>query len=87
MNFLSDHIKKTVNILDGWTVGRSVVEDGKGFIQLDSGELVELQESDIIEVLNGETYQRIKLETLINTRTVEDWPAFAGMDCRVKEGK
>jgi hypothetical protein len=47
---------------------------------------VELQETGIIEVLNGETYQRIKLETLLNTKTIEGWHAFAGMDCRVKEG-
>lgn len=25
MIFLSEHIKKTLNILDGWAVGRSVV--------------------------------------------------------------
>lgn len=86
MIFLSEHIKKTLNILDGWAVGRSVVENEKGYIQLGNGELVELQETDIIEVLNGETYQRITLETLITTKTVEGWPGYAGMDCRVKEG-
>jgi hypothetical protein len=83
--FLSESIKKTIDIVDGYTVGNSVVENGKGYIQLNSGELIELQESDIIEVRSGDVYQRLELEVLINTKTNEGWPGFAGMYCRVKE--
>jgi hypothetical protein len=68
------HVKEVIT-------GRTVVEHGKGYVQKDNGELVEIIETDLIEILTGGKVQKIKLHTLINTVTTEEWPAFAGMDC------
>jgi hypothetical protein len=63
--------------------GTVVVEKTKCFIKLENDELVELEDNDLIEVRNGDHFHRIKLEVLINTKTGEGNPAFAGMECKV----
>jgi hypothetical protein len=77
-----EHFLGGVNVKEVIT-GRTVVEHGKGYVQKDNGEMVEIINTDLIEILTGGKVQKIKLHTLINTVTTEKWPAFAGMDCFV----
>lgn len=83
MFLLTASIRKTANILGGWMVGNLVIEDDGAFIQLDCGDLVPVVPSDIIEVHNNDQWQRLN-EHDLKARTVEGWPAYAGMDARVK---
>jgi hypothetical protein len=78
--------KDLIDRMDGFEVGTAVVENNKGFLQRDNGELIELNSKDHIEVLNGDEYEGISLETLINTKTTEGWPGYAGLYCRIKRG-
>ncbi|SFH21902.1 hypothetical protein SAMN05660649_04302 [Desulfotomaculum arcticum] len=80
MFLLADSIRKTANILDGWQVGNLVIEDGV-FIQLDSGDLMPVAPGAILEVCNDGQWQRLS-ESDIEVKTIDGWPAYAGMDAR-----
>jgi hypothetical protein len=64
--------------------GVVIVENDKGFIKLENGILFELKENDFIQIRNRNDFNRIKLDVLINTKTVDGNSAFAGMECRAK---
>ncbi|MEN6325834.1 MAG: hypothetical protein ABFD18_06470 [Syntrophomonas sp.] len=83
MDFLLRHIQKTIDIADGWIVGTLVIEEDKtAYLQRENGSLVPA--TGIIEVRNGDCWQRLLPDDFLQT-TVEGWPAYAGLDARMKE--
>ncbi|HZK02181.1 MAG TPA: hypothetical protein VFC96_04880 [Anaerovoracaceae bacterium] len=87
---LSESIKKTISIADGYKLGRLIFEDEDEswvpYIETGNEIRREYTEVDgyIVEVLNDgewytmtdEDYQRV---------TAEGWPLFGGFDCRFRE--
>jgi hypothetical protein len=43
MDHLRDSMRKTINLFDSWIVGRTFIEDGKGFLKLDDGDETQLR--------------------------------------------
>lgn len=82
MFLLVNSLRKTADIIDGWTVGRLVIEEGV-FVQLDNGNLVPV-ETNYLEVNNGGQWQNLRAADFMKT-TPEGWPAYAGMDARMRE--
>lgn len=82
MFLLVNSLRKTADIIDGWTVGRLVIEDGI-FVQLDNGNLVPV-ETNYLEVNNGGQWQRLGVDDFKKV-TPEGWPAYASMDARMRE--
>lgn len=85
MDHLRDSIRNTLNHFDGWITGRTFVENGKAFLQLDNGDEMQLHPGDKIEVLAGGEYAAITLQDLLEKKTPEGWLLFAGFDARVKQ--
>lgn len=84
MDHLRDSIRNTLNHFDGWITGRTFVENGKAFLHLDNGNEIQLQQDNKIEVLAGSEYVAITLQDLLEKKTDEGWPLFAGFDARIK---
>lgn len=84
LDILRSSIKNTLNIVDGWVVGKTVVEGDQAYIQFDSGKLMKLCSDDVIEILNGDEYVTVTYNDLCEKKTSEGWPLLAGFDCRVK---
>ncbi|MED0717429.1 hypothetical protein [Aeribacillus composti] len=90
MDTLSDHIKYTTRkidaFLENYTLGTLVIENGQAFLQLEIGELIQLNDSFIIEVFDGEKYNCISYEQALNTFCADmpDCPLFAGLEARIK---
>lgn len=79
---LLNSLRQTADILDGWLVGRLVI-DQLACVELDNGNLIPVATGNILEVRNGEKWQRLGLDDFTRT-TVEGWPAYAGLDARMK---
>lgn len=80
-------IQKSINqidaLLDGWTFGRLVIEPDGTYIQPDDGSLLPVPDECTLEVLNGDEWQQLNQADLAR-KTVEGWPAYAGLDARFK---
>lgn len=59
--------------------GRLVVEDGKVSLQLDAGELVELNTNDRIEVLNGDRFEPAPFSRILERVDSAGWSLYAGL--------
>ncbi|WP_206110194.1 hypothetical protein [Paenibacillus aquistagni] len=59
--------------------GRLVVEDGLVSLQLDDGELVELNTNDRIEVLNGERFEPAPYSRILEKVDSAGWSLCAGL--------
>lgn len=81
MFLLVESLQKTRDILDGWVVGRLVIEDD-AYVQLDDGQLVPVA-ANYLEVNCDGQWQRLGMEDFEKV-TVEGWPAFASMTARMK---
>ncbi|APH05862.1 hypothetical protein [Bacillus weihaiensis] len=81
-------IKETIYMIDAFLLqkqfGTLVIEDRQAFLQLPVGELITLNESNLIEVINDGEYYPITYEEAVNTISTDGWSLFAGLDCRVK---
>jgi hypothetical protein len=84
MEYLSNHIKETIDRVDGFQTGTLIVEEGKvSLLQSDNTE-IKLDDTFSIEVRNDNLYEKLSIETILNTLTVEGWPGYAGLYARVK---
>lgn len=87
MQPLTAHIQNTVDcidaLLDGWTQGRLVIEDGQVYLQVEDGRLIPVPAGAILEVKNGSIWQRLTLRDLAKIIT-GGWPAYAGLTARMK---
>ncbi len=81
-------IQKSINqidsLLDGWKFGQMVIEPEGIFIQQDDGSLITVPDGCHLEVLNGDQWQRLTHADL-SRKTVEGWPAYAGLDARMRQ--
>jgi hypothetical protein len=90
MNILIDHMQYTTRkidaFLENYTIGTLIIENGQAFLQLEIGELIQPNDSFIIEVFDGEKYNCISYEQALNTYCSDapDWHLFAGLKCRIK---
>ena len=82
---LIDHMKNTINIFDGYTVGTIVIQNRQPFLQLEIGEMIRLNDDFTIEIKNGDEYERVTTNDILNTFTVEGWHLFAGFNARIKQ--
>lgn len=80
MEFLVRHIQRTSDIAGGFVVGTLVIDDGV-YIQAEDGELTPV--TSAVEVKNGGHWQHLSATDILR-RTTEGWPAYAGMDARMK---
>ncbi len=81
MKLLSDSIKKTISIADGYQLGRLIIDE-EPYIKTEKGEV--RARGLIVEVLNGAEWYRLGADDY-EKKTEEGWPLFAGADCRYKE--
>ena len=84
MNHLSDSIKNTINVIDGYTTGTLIVDgDYIGLLMEDGSELT-LDNSRHIEIRNGDNYERVMINQIRMTMSTDGWPLYAGLYTRVK---
>ena len=83
MEFLVRHIQRTADIAAGYTIGTLVIENHQTHLQLENGSLVPIYNINTIEVKNGGNWQRLTPADILQ-KTAEGWPAYAGMDARMK---
>lgn len=80
------HINFNIDaFLMGRQFGTLFVDDGQAYLELAIGELIKLDDSYSIEVINGDTYYPITYAQAINTTDDYGWSTFAGLDCRVRK--
>ncbi|HZG59896.1 MAG TPA: hypothetical protein VEY68_05415 [Anoxybacillus sp.] len=90
MNILTEHIKYTTRkidaFLENYTLGTLVIENGQAFLQLEIGEFIQLNDLFIIEVFDGEKYNRISYQEALNTYCSDapEWHLYAGLEARIK---
>jgi len=70
--------------LDNYTLGTLIVDDGQAYLELEIGELITLDDSYKIEVINGGEYQPITYHEAITRMSTDGWALFAGLTARVK---
>ncbi|MGM7635665.1 hypothetical protein [Bacillus sp. Hm123] len=91
LKFLGEHLKETLDRLNGFVTGTLVVETDKQQVSLaieSDGETLDLVLSDSvqIEVRNGDEYEAITIKQALETMDSETgWPLFAGLYARVKK--
>lgn len=86
---LNNSIKQSIYeidaFLDNYTLGTLIIDDKKAFLQLDIGELIELDDTFKIEVINNRQYIPVTYNQVLNTiDKYMDAPLFAGFSARVK---
>ena len=85
---LTKHIKETTACidaaLDNWTLGNLVIEDSQAYLQLKDGSLIPVPADAVLEVKNGDLWTPVSAE-MLQARTREGWPAYAGLLARMKE--
>lgn len=90
MNILSESIQYTTRkidaFLDQYTLGTLIIENEQAFLQTESGELIKLNDSFIIQVFACGKYHQITLEQALNTfcSDAPEWHLYAGLEARVK---
>lgn len=85
MEFLSQHLKETADIMDGYLTGRLFVENGTVGLQRKQGEAdIHLDDSYLIEIRNGDVFETITIRDALTAKTSEEWPLYAGLYTRVK---
>lgn len=89
---LINSINKSINqidaLLDGWTFGRLVIDvatNGKliACLQKEDGEMIPIPTHTMLEVRNGDQWLRLTRMDLYR-KTVEGWPAYAGLEARMR---
>jgi hypothetical protein len=85
---ITDSIRKSINqidaFLDGWTFGRLVIKPEGVSLQVEDGSLLPVPAGCILEVMNGDEWQRLTPADLTMT-TREGWPLYAGLEARMKQ--
>ncbi|ASA22109.1 hypothetical protein [Paenibacillus donghaensis] len=83
---LSQHMKETANIIDGYISGRLVInlDEFTVGLQRENNSIALLNEQHQIEVMQWGNYVPKRFQQLLDARTLEGWPGYAGLDARVK---
>lgn len=89
---LSESLKKTISIADGYKLGRLVFEDEDcewvPYIETETEGSNKLHYTEVtnfvIEVLNDGEWHTMTDEDY-ERETAEGWPLFGGFDCRFRE--
>jgi|GEM_PF-2474260 len=87
MFLLANSLQQTINridaLLDGWTYGYLVIEDGQAYLELENEDLVPVTEDHYLEAENGDHFQHLTRADL-EKKTLDGWPAYAGLLARMK---
>lgn len=84
LNSLQKSCNQIDALLDGWTFGRLVVDAGQASLELETGEMLPVPDSAALEVRNGDQWEQVSAK-MLQARTAEGWPAYAGLEVRIKE--
>lgn len=94
MNILSEHMKETIDRIDGFLTGRLIVDLEKQTVELETvvrgrTSYLTLTDLDQIEVRNIDEYIPVTIKEALGTMAAgtKDWPLFAGLYARVKVHK
>ncbi|MCM3413563.1 hypothetical protein [Metabacillus litoralis] len=89
---LSEHIKETIDRVDGYLTGTLVVDLEANTVELevtkqDKTSYISLTNADHIEVRNDTEYEEVTVDQTLNTREkFMGCSLFAGLYARVKKG-
>ncbi|UGB31668.1 hypothetical protein [Metabacillus sp. B2-18] len=89
---LSEHIKETIDRVDGYLTGTLIVDLEANTVELevtnqDKTSYIPLTDSDDIQVRNGNEYITVTIEQALSTKEkYMGCSLFAGMYARVKKG-
>ncbi|UTI42443.1 hypothetical protein [Niallia sp. RD1] len=85
---LTDSLKQSIYMIDAFLMqkqyGTLIVDDGQAYLDLPVGELITLNDSFKIEVINDGEYISITYDEAVNTMSTDGWSLFAGLQARVK---
>jgi hypothetical protein len=84
---LNDHIKETIDRVDGYTIGTLVVDGNDVSLQLNNGAFLMLDNTYSIEVRNGSDYVKVTVQDAIRAKTDAGWPLYAGLYAKVKKAQ
>lgn len=83
---IQNSISKIDAIIDGWTLGRLIIEDDHAFLALEICEVILLDRGQFeIEVKNGDEFVPVTVEQVLNAISTDGWLLYAGLDCRIRE--
>lgn len=84
---ITNSLNKSINaidaLLDGWTFGRLVIDINFIGLQKEDGSLTPVPIRSILEVRNGDQWQRLTPRDLAMVIT-GGWPAYAGLEARFR---
>lgn len=87
---LNNSIKQSIYeidaFLDNYMLGTLIIDDKKAYLQLDNGELLKLDDTFKIEVINDREYILVTYDQVLNA--IDKYmhaPLFAGFPARVKQ--
>ncbi|MEK3698231.1 hypothetical protein NYE33_14815 [Paenibacillus sp. FSL R10-2199] len=83
---LSQHMRETANMIDGYLSGRLVVDLDECLVglQLENNSITPLNAQHQIEVMQWEKYCPMRYQRLLDAKTIEGWPGYAGLEARIK---
>jgi len=85
---LTDSLKQSIYMIDAFLMqkqyGTLIVDDGQAYLDLPVGELITLNDSFEIEVINDGEYIPITFEEAVNTMSTDGWSLYGGLQARVK---
>ncbi|WP_139692497.1 hypothetical protein [Sporolactobacillus terrae] len=87
---LHQHMQDTISrldaIIDGWTLGRLIIEDDHAFLAIEIGEIILLDRRQFeIEVRNGDKFVPVTVQQVLNSISTDGWNLYAGLDCRIRQ--
>ena len=85
---LTDSLKQSIYMIDAFLMqkqyGTLIVDVGRAYLDLPVWELITLNNSFEIEVINDGEYIPITYDEAVNTMSTDGWSLFAGLQARVK---
>ncbi|MCB7071190.1 hypothetical protein LIZ76_14720 [Caldibacillus sp. 210928-DFI.2.22] len=85
-NSMKQSIYEIDAFLENYTLGTLIIDDKKAYLELDIGELIELDDTFKIQVINNREYIPVTYNQAINTiDKYMNAPLFAGFLARVKQ--
>lgn len=73
-------------IIDGWTLGRLIIDLGHCFLALEIGEVILLNHGQFeIEVKNDVEFVPVTVNQILTTNSTDGWLLFTGLDTRIRE--
>ncbi len=81
---LEESLRKTSCIIQGYKVGRLVIEENEPPYLEDheTGKIFLISKGDTLEILNDNKWEQVEISDL-DRKTEEGWPLLAGFEARI----